>query len=189
MPERDTIVSRLIQEADEARLREDEDQQSQGNRRLNQTLAAWGLPWTTTDDEFCVPGTEVVLTAVEESTGLRVAFSCPVCKEPITRIIHSAFQLGTSLAIAEGIIPWPKTTHRCYEVAKREAYAALIDPRKAASIVKYCEDIRDEADRQAEKTTNNERAQYLLGLKLRTVEIEATIRAGFARGGDHKIDY
>lgn len=183
MPEKDATVKRLIQEADAARFAADEALQNQGRDKLNTTLKAWGLPWIAKFDELCVPGTEVVLTAPESSTGLRAAFSCPLCKEPIVQIIYSVEQLGVVLATENGLGPLPRL-HLCDAKAKAKAYAELIDPREAVKIIRYCEDLRSEIMGQARGLLSNEAADHLLDLKLRTMEIEATIRAGFARGGD-----
>lgn len=183
MPKKDATVKRLIQEADAARFAADEALQNQGRDKLNATLKAWGLPWIAKFDELCVPGTEVVLTAPDSSTGLRAAFSCPLCKEGITHIIYSVEQLGVILATENGLAPLPRS-HKCNYKAKAQAYAELIDPREAVKIIRYCEDLRSEIIRQAQGILSNEAADHLLDLKLRLIEIEATIRAGFATGGD-----
>ena len=183
MPEKDATVKRLIQEADAARVAADEALQNQGRDKLNTTLKAWGLPWIAKFDELCVPGTEVALTAPDSSTGLRAAFSCPLCKEPIVQIIYSVEQLGVVLATENGLAPLPRL-HQCDAKAKAQAYAELIDPREAVKIIRYCEDLRSEIMSQARGILSNDAADHLLDLKLRTIEIEATIRAGFATGGD-----
>lgn len=178
-PENET-VAKLVEMAREAAAYYKAAKAQEAQDQINRLLEKWELPWRATTGQFDIPDTEVALTAnAEYGNSLTCSFVCPKCQRIVRRSVQGPEGIGAAIAMSRGEFPMQR--HDCN--AEREAAARenLQNPFQAFELIMCCEDLLEEIERQTPKANTNPAADYLLQLKVKAYEIEAMIRAAYAK--------